>query len=283
MKKRKLEVVVLSDIHLGNAQCRAEELLIYLSSIKPRVLVLNGGITSTFHEKSSFPKSHIKVVKKILSMMSDGTRVYYITGNGDRPWEKLSGFETSNMSIKKNLALNLDGKTTFFLYGDILDTFPGMARWLGNLGTLGYKMLGLNRKICRGLKVHLKSKTSFDETGTDDGGSHNLSVLSKFDKIAASTAVQSGYDTMVCGFTDQPRKAIWETPKGSCLYLNAGSWTRNLTALEYSFKRWKVYNFKLDKLTAFYGDEELSEIDIPQLLRHLKEEDSWESKPRTAS
>lgn len=43
-KKRKIEVLVLSDIHLGTFGCNAEQLLRYLKSIKPQTVVLNGDI-----------------------------------------------------------------------------------------------------------------------------------------------------------------------------------------------------------------------------------------------
>jgi UDP-2,3-diacylglucosamine pyrophosphatase LpxH len=44
MKKREVEVVVISDIHLGTYGCHAAELLSYLKSVKPRTLILNGDI-----------------------------------------------------------------------------------------------------------------------------------------------------------------------------------------------------------------------------------------------
>ena len=43
-KKRDVQVVVLSDIHLGTYGCHAEELLRYLKSIKPGKVILNGDI-----------------------------------------------------------------------------------------------------------------------------------------------------------------------------------------------------------------------------------------------
>jgi predicted phosphodiesterase len=42
MVKRPLDIVVLSDIHLGTVGCHALELLQYLNSIEPKVLILNG-------------------------------------------------------------------------------------------------------------------------------------------------------------------------------------------------------------------------------------------------
>lgn len=44
MNKRKLEVAVISDVHLGTFGCHASELVSYLRSISPKLLVLNGDI-----------------------------------------------------------------------------------------------------------------------------------------------------------------------------------------------------------------------------------------------
>ena len=71
MKKRKVEVVVLSDIHLGTYGAHAAELLQYLASIKAKILILNGDIIDIWQfKKSYFPKSHLKVVKKIIDFAS---------------------------------------------------------------------------------------------------------------------------------------------------------------------------------------------------------------------
>ena len=39
-----------------------------------------------------------------------------------------------------------------------------------------------------------------------------------------------------------------------------------MTALEYSFKRWKLYHYENDKLASFYMDEELKSMDINELI-----------------
>ena len=67
LKKRKVEVAVISDVHLGTYGCHAKELLDYLSSIKPKILVLNGDIIDIWQfRKSYFPSKHLKVTKKII-------------------------------------------------------------------------------------------------------------------------------------------------------------------------------------------------------------------------
>jgi UDP-2,3-diacylglucosamine pyrophosphatase LpxH len=43
-QKREVEVVILSDIHLGTYGCHAKELVAYLKSVSPKVLILNGDV-----------------------------------------------------------------------------------------------------------------------------------------------------------------------------------------------------------------------------------------------
>jgi UDP-2,3-diacylglucosamine pyrophosphatase LpxH len=44
MERRPLDVVVISDIHLGTYGCKAREQLNYLRNIQPGMLILNGDI-----------------------------------------------------------------------------------------------------------------------------------------------------------------------------------------------------------------------------------------------
>ncbi len=44
MTKRKLDIAVISDVHLGTYGCHAKELNKYLKSIDPNILILNGDI-----------------------------------------------------------------------------------------------------------------------------------------------------------------------------------------------------------------------------------------------
>ena len=44
MQKRNLDIVVISDVHLGTFGCHAEELNNYLKSINTKKLILNGDI-----------------------------------------------------------------------------------------------------------------------------------------------------------------------------------------------------------------------------------------------
>lgn len=57
--KREVDLVILSDVHLGTYGCRAQELLQYLRSIKPRKLILNGDIVDIWQFKKATSLIHI--------------------------------------------------------------------------------------------------------------------------------------------------------------------------------------------------------------------------------
>jgi hypothetical protein len=94
----------------------------------------------------------------------------------------------------------------------------------------------------------------------------SLGYIRDFEKSTVSLAIENGCDFVVCGHIHQPKKEIHISKKGQCTYLNSGDWVENLTALEYSLKRWKIYRYNQDKLSPFFADEELKEMDIHELI-----------------
>ena len=165
MKKRKLDVVVISDVHLGTFGSHAHELSYYLSAIKPKILVLNGDIIDIWQfRKSYFPKAHLKVIKKIVDLASKGTKVYYITGNHDEMLRKFSDSSIGNISIVDKLILDLDYKKAWIFHGDVFDASVQHSKWIAKLGGLGYDYLILiNRFVNWCLKKLGKEPYSFSK------------------------------------------------------------------------------------------------------------------------
>jgi UDP-2,3-diacylglucosamine pyrophosphatase LpxH len=54
-----MDVLVLSDIHLGTFGCNAKELLQYLKSVKPKKVILNGDIIDIWQFKKDIGQSLI--------------------------------------------------------------------------------------------------------------------------------------------------------------------------------------------------------------------------------
>jgi len=270
LKKRTIDVAVISDVHLGTTGCRAEELIAYLSSIKPAILVLNGDIIDAWNfRKHFFPPSQIKVLKKILSMASTGTEVYYITGNHDEMLRRMSGADVGCFHICNKLVLPLDGRKSWIFHGDVLDHSSRGTRWLTRLGAYGYGLLLRTNRMINWALVRA-GREKFSLSGRiKDLGKRGAPQASHFMNTAARLAIGKGYDYVVCGHTHLPAKEWVETPKGRVLYLNSGDWVENLTSLEYAFKRWKLYRYSEDKLSPFFADEDLKGMDIDELIASL--------------
>ena len=143
MEKRPLDVVVLSDIHLGTYGCKAKELANYLKSITPNILILNGDIIDGWQfNKHYFPASHMMVIKEIIQIISSGTRVFYSTGNHDEIMRRYSDFQVGNFTHRDKLVLEIDQKMTWIFHGDVFDnTTKGSAKILAKLGSSGYGIL----------------------------------------------------------------------------------------------------------------------------------------------
>lgn len=270
LKKRTIDVAVISDVHLGTAGCHAEELLSYLSSIKPATLVLNGDIIDLWNfNKNYFPAAHTKVLKKILGMAATGTQVYYLTGNHDELLRRFSGTTLGNFQVCNKLLLTLDGKRAWIFHGDVFDHAARPARWLPRFGRIGYGVLMRLNRFLNGVLTYF-GRPRFSQAGRIKSlGDKGLRRVKAFEDTVAGLAIENQYDYVVCGHIHHPKKEWVEAPKGRVLYMNAGDWVENLTALEYAFKRWKLYRYSEDKLSAFYADEELKEMNIEELIASI--------------
>lgn len=245
MKKRSVELIVISDVHLGTYGCHAKELLEYLNSIKPKILILNGDIIDIWNfRKSYFPKSHLKVIKKLLSFSTKGTKVYYLTGNHDEMLRKFSDTHMGNFSLLDKIVLELDGKKAWFFHGDVFDSSVHSAKWIAKLGGIGYDyLILLNRFINWCLQKFGKEPYSLSKK-IKGSVKKAVKFISDFEKTASDIAIDNNYDFVVCGHIHEPKIIRKSTSKGSTLYLNSGDWIENLTALEYNRKRWKLYEHK---------------------------------------
>ncbi|SIQ61347.1 UDP-2,3-diacylglucosamine diphosphatase [Maribacter ulvicola] len=267
MKKRRLEIAVLSDVHLGSYACHAEELLTYLSSIDPKILILNGDILDAKKMRNNyFPPSHLKVVKKIFSLAAKGTIVHYITGNRDVPFRKIDDIYMGVIQVSNRLTLKLNGKTTLFFHGDIFDFSFRHSQWLLNFGSVGFDtLLKLAKLKTKVFGLFGKKNKPFSNPALEYG-ERDPEQIALFEKNVSKLAIRQHYDHVVCGHSHAPNKQLFETKKGECLYLNSGDWVKHMTALEYSFKRWKLYRYENDKLASFYMDEELKSMNMNELI-----------------
>jgi UDP-2,3-diacylglucosamine pyrophosphatase LpxH len=276
VKKRKLDILVLSDVHLGTYGCHAKELLYYLKTIKPKTVILNGDIIDIWQfNKRYWPKSHMKVVKHILQWLSKGVKIYYITGNHDEMLRKFVGFKFGSLKIVNKLVLELDNnKTAWFFHGDVFDVTMQHSKWLAKLGAVGYDTLILINRLANFVseKIFKKGKLSLSKKIKNSVKSA-LKFINDFEQTAADIAIDNHYDYVVCGHIHQPEMREIETPKGKIMYLNSGDWIENLTALEYVDGQWQIYRFDDNEmLNMVVNDTREDEPNNNQLFENLVEE-----------
>lgn len=255
-EKRSLDIAVISDVHLGIYGCHAKELIQYLDSIDPKILVLNGDIIDIWQfSKRYFPKSHTKVIRKILKMTSK-SEVYYLTGNHDEALRKYAGFGLGNLTIDNKLILEVDGKRHWFFHGDVYDVTMKNSKWLAKLGGKGYDLLIiLNRLVNNILESMGKEKMSFSKK-VKNGVKQAVKFISDFEQVVAEIAVDKQFDVVCCGHIHQPIIKEMQHDGKPVLYLNSGDWVESLTSLEYVAGQWSLYHHPVGKSKIVLPEEE---------------------------
>jgi UDP-2,3-diacylglucosamine pyrophosphatase LpxH len=245
MEKRPVDVVVISDVHLGTYGCRAKELVNYLRSITPNILILNGDIIDGWQfTKRYFPVAHMLVIKEIIQLITNGTRVFYITGNHDEMMRRYTDIQMGNFALTDKLVLEIDNKMTWIFHGDVFDhTTKGGAKILAKLGSSGYNLLiRFNRFINFILNALGRERVSISKK-VMAGVNKAVSKINDFELIAAELAIEKKYDYVICGHIHQPQKKIVETKDGKVTYLNSGDWIEHCTALEYHQSEWTIFEY----------------------------------------
>jgi UDP-2,3-diacylglucosamine pyrophosphatase LpxH len=252
--KREVDLVIISDVHLGAFGCHARELLQYLRSIKPKMLILNGDIIDIWQfRKRYFPKSHLMVIRHITGLIAKNTKIVYITGNHDELMRKFVKFNIGSFKLVNKLLIDLDGQKTWIFHGDVFDITMQYSKWLAKFGSFGYDLLILLNSFANFFMTSLgREKISFSQKIKHQVKSA-VSYINKFEETAAGIAISKGYANVVCGHIHQPEIRTISNAQGSVNYLNAGDWVENLSALEYHEGVWSIYNYREDLYAQAYA------------------------------
>ncbi len=272
--RRKLDILVLSDIHLGTYGCHAKELLQYLKGVKPKMVILNGDIIDIWQfSKKYWPKSHMKVVKHLFSWMGKGVTTYYVTGNHDEMLRKFEGLKMGSLHIVNKLVLDLpEGKKAWVFHGDVFDVTMQHSKWLARMGAIGYDTLILINRLFNFVseKIFRKGKLSLSKK-IKDSVKLAVSFINDFEQTAADIGISNNFDYVVCGHIHHPEIRTISNEQGKITYLNSGDWVESLSALEYSKGKWKIFKFKeSDKLKMkFQKDEDEVDLNNSQLFDNM--------------
>lgn len=247
MAKREVDIVVLSDIHLGTYGCHATELLQYLKSIKPKAVVLNGDIIDVWQfSKRYWPTTHMMVMKHLIGLVAKEVPVYFIPGNHDEMLRKFKGFHLGSLKISNKLSLKIGDERVWIFHGDVFDVVMQHSKWLAKLGAIGYDTLILinrfvnfiSEKMGRG-KISLSKKVKNTVKGA-------VKFINNFEDTVCEIAAENKYDYVICGHIHHPEIKNVQTKNGEVVYMNSGDWIENLTSLEYHEGKWGLYHYNED-------------------------------------
>ena len=243
--KRNLDILVISDLHLGTYGSEADEVLAYLNTINANKIVINGDFVDIMlFNKRFWPSSHMKVIKYFLDLISQGKEIYYVTGNHDELMRKFLNFKIQNFKIVNQIVLDTDEGKVWIFHGDVFD-FSIQTQWLTKLAGFLYDYMiifnsWINKKIMRPLG---QKRLNFSKT-IKSNVKTAVQYFANFEMKAAEVAQKNGYKYVVCGHIHTPKIESFNINGEQVIYMNSGDWLESLSSLEYVDNKWSIYIHK---------------------------------------
>jgi UDP-2,3-diacylglucosamine pyrophosphatase LpxH len=245
---RQIDILVISDLHLGTNACRAGRLYKYLKSVEPKMLILNGDIVDIWLlDIKTWPKKHTKILGYFFNLMVNEVPIYYLVGNHDDYLRKFTDFRFHNFFLKEELILNLNGVKTWILHGDKFDkSVSGSKRKLAiKAGKAFDKFVQFNRFINEWEKFLGRPESNLSKK-IKDKTKQKIKEKNDFEQLYIDFAAKNAIGAVVCGHVHNP--GIWRMcaadSKKEVVYMNCGDWTESCTALEYVDGEWSLYTYQ---------------------------------------
>jgi UDP-2,3-diacylglucosamine pyrophosphatase LpxH len=226
----KYKAIIVSDLHLGTKDSKADEFLHFIEEHPTELLILNGDIIDgwALNRGAKWKKQHTKVISKLLKL-SNKIQIIWIRGNHDEFLHEFMGNHFGGVEIREDYVLNLpiSNKSYYIFHGDVIDVFITKYKWLAKIGAVGYDVaLTLNRwynhyrkwrklpyqSISQKIKAGVKVATNY---------------INDFETTALSMAHKKGCSGVICGHIHQPADIMINGER----YLNSGDWIENMSAI----------------------------------------------------
>ena len=226
----KYQAIIVSDLHLGTKDSKAEEFIEFIEKHPTDLLILNGDIVDgwALNRGTKWKKQHTKVISKLLQL-SNKTRIIWIRGNHDEFIQEFIGTHLGAIEIREDYKLDINNtmESYYIFHGDVIDVFITKYKWLSKIGSVGYDFaLWLNRvynayrkwrnlpyiSISQKIKESVKVATNY---------------VNDFEVTALSMATKKGCNGVICGHIHQPADRMINGKR----YLNSGDWVENMSAI----------------------------------------------------
>jgi UDP-2,3-diacylglucosamine pyrophosphatase LpxH len=193
--------LIISDVHLGDKDCKAEALLKILKKNKAKTIIIAGDLFD-HHNLHRLCKTHWKVLSK-LRKLSKKCKIIYLIGNHcflkAEFMSILLGFDCADEH-----KLELKGKKILVIHGDVFDIYFTKYKHLSNFIIGCYYFVRKYTPFADDFFRFFKAKTN-----------DFVEKSSNIKTNALKYIELNNYDTIICGHTHLPE----HTDK----YINTGS------------------------------------------------------------
>ena len=226
----KYQAIVVSDLHLGTKDSKAEEFIEFLEKHPTDLLILNGDIIDgwALNRGAKWKKQHTKVISKLLKL-SNKTQIIWIRGNHDEFLQEFIGNHFGGIEIREDYVLDICNtvESYYIFHGDVIDIFITKYKWLSKIGAVGYDFaLWLNRWYNK-YRVWRKLPYQSISQKIKSGVKAATNYVNDFEVTALSMASKKGCHGVMCGHIHQPEDRMINGKR----YLNSGDWVENMSAL----------------------------------------------------
>ncbi len=230
MSKLDVRTVIISDVHLGTADCKIHEVNHFLQHTRCEKLILNGDIIDGWQLRRAgrWTKAHTRFIRLVLKKIEKrDTEVIYLRGNHDDVLASFLPLQFENLHIVEDYIHETPRGLYLVLHGDVFDTITRNFVFLAHLGDWGYRtLLTVNRgynawRAWRGLEYWSLSKAI--KARVKSAVNH----ISKFEDHLAKLAEDRGCTGIICGHIHTASDKML----GNVHYLNSGDWVESLTAI----------------------------------------------------
>ncbi len=226
----KHQAIIVSDLHLGTKDSKAEEFIEFIESHPTDLLILNGDIVDgwALNRGTKWKKQHTKVISKLLHL-SNTTRIIWIRGNHDEFIQEFIGTHLGAIEVREDYKLDINNtmESYYIFHGDVIDVFITKYKWLSKIGSVGYDFaLWLNRVYNAYRKWR---KLPYISISQKIKGSVKVATnyINDFETTALSMAHKKGCNGVICGHIHQPADVMINGER----YLNSGDWIENMSAI----------------------------------------------------
>ncbi|MCS6775645.1 MAG: UDP-2,3-diacylglucosamine diphosphatase [Chloroherpetonaceae bacterium] len=229
--KRIYRSVFISDLHLGSAGCKTEQLQAFLHSVECEYLYLVGDVIDMWVaiKRGKWRQKHTNVVRTILGKSKYGCQVRYTPGNHDALVRRLNGSELGNIAIDHSFShFTADGKKLLIVHGDLFDRSVTSLRPIAWVATWLYECLTVLTEWITQYRAQRGLGPSDFSARVKKKFKHAIQYVTSYEERIVVDAWNQGYDGVVCGHIHRPRI---ERHEYGGLYLNTGDWVENCTAI----------------------------------------------------